>query len=131
FMSTGTRTGKLATVRADGRPHVVPVWFVMDGDDVIFMTQIDSVKGKNIHRDPRLAISVDEETPPFSFVLIEGSATIMDVTYAEKLRWATQIGGRYMGDALAEVYGERNAHPSEMVVRVTPTKIVALKNLAD
>ena len=38
FVSEGTRTGKLATVRADGRPHVVPIWFVLDGDDLVFTT---------------------------------------------------------------------------------------------
>ena len=38
FLAAGYRTGKLATVRADGRPHVAPIWFVLDGADLIFMT---------------------------------------------------------------------------------------------
>ena len=47
FLLTSTRTAKLATVRADGRPHVAPVWFDLDGDELIFTTSKESVKGKN------------------------------------------------------------------------------------
>ena len=47
------------------------------------------------------------------------------------LYWATRIGGRYMGAELAESYGRRNAVPGELLVRVTPEKIVARKNIAD
>ena len=38
FLLTGARTAKLATVRPDSRPHVAPVWFTLDGDDLVFMT---------------------------------------------------------------------------------------------
>ena len=38
FMMEGTRTGKVATVRPDASPHVTPIWFVLDGDDVVLMT---------------------------------------------------------------------------------------------
>ena len=48
FLLQGTRTGKLATVRRDGRPHVVPIWFLLDGDDVVLTTGADTVKGRNI-----------------------------------------------------------------------------------
>jgi len=44
-------------VRAAGRPHVAPVWFELDGDELVFTTGKDSVKGKNILRDPRVMIS--------------------------------------------------------------------------
>src|SRR5258705_232539 len=44
FLAYGTRTAKLATIRADGRPHVVPVWFVLDGDDIVFTTGTTTVK---------------------------------------------------------------------------------------
>ena len=38
FLSAGTRTGILSTVRRDGRPHAAPIWFVLDGDDIVFTT---------------------------------------------------------------------------------------------
>ena len=78
FLATGTRTGKLATVRADGRPHVAPIWFVLDGEDLLFNTWHSSVKGRNLVRDGRIALTVDEEIAPYAFVLVEGVAEIID-----------------------------------------------------
>src|SRR5690349_20825593 len=100
FLGEGTRTGKLATVRADGRPHVVPIWFVLDGDDIIFMTGANTVKGRNIRRDGRIALSVDDQQPPYSFVTVEGTATYAD-NPPEALEWSTRIARRYMGPDLA------------------------------
>lgn len=128
FLLEGTRTGKLATVRSDGRPHVAPIWFVLDGDDVLFNTDEKSVKGRNLVRDPRVSISVDLEEPPYGFVLIEGTATLSEDP-AELLRWATAIGGRYMGNDRAEEFGQRNGVPGEFLVRVTPTKTIAFADV--
>jgi nitroimidazol reductase NimA-like FMN-containing flavoprotein (pyridoxamine 5'-phosphate oxidase superfamily) len=50
FLEAGTRTGKLATTRRDGRPHVVPIWFVLDGDEVVFNTGAGTVKGRSLAR---------------------------------------------------------------------------------
>lgn len=124
------RTAKLAVVRADGGPHVVPVWVALDGDDLLFTTGRDTVKGRAIRRDPRVALAFDDERPPFTFVTVFGRATIVDDA-DELLRWATTIGGRYMGDDRAEAYGRRNAVPEELLVRVTPTRIVGHRDVAD
>ncbi|HEX3035840.1 MAG TPA: pyridoxamine 5'-phosphate oxidase family protein [Thermodesulfobacteriota bacterium] len=59
FLLHGTRTGKLATVCKDGRPHVVPIWFDLDCETLVFTTGGESVKAENIRRDPRVCISVD------------------------------------------------------------------------
>ncbi len=130
FLLSGTRTAKLATTRADGRPHVMPVWFVLDGDDIIFNTAADTVKGRNLRRDPRVALVVDDEAPPFAFVQITGRATLSEDP-EELLRSATLIGGRYMGADRAEEFGRRNGVPGELVVRVTPDRTIALLGLAD
>lgn len=130
FLLDQARTAQLATVRADGRPHVVPMWFDLDGETLIFTTSPESVKGINIRRDPRVCLYVDDETPPFAFVLIEGTVALSGDPEALHY-WATRIGDRYMGADLAKVYGRRNSGPGELLVRVTPTKIVAQKNLAD
>lgn len=129
FLTHGTRTGKLATVRANGRPHVAPIWFVLDGDDLIFTTWHSSVKGQNIQRDPFVTLCVDEEAPPFAFVIIEGSVTT-SADPDELLQWATRIGGRYMGQEQAEAFGRRNGVPGELLVRLTPSKIIAQKDVA-
>ena len=128
FLKEGTKTGNLATVRADGRPHVVPVWFELDGDTIVFNTGATSVKAKNMIRDNRVCISVDDQTPPYSFVQLEGTAEFSD-KLDEMLYWATKIGGRYMGKDLAERFGKRNAVKGELLVRVKPTKVIAFKNV--
>jgi PPOX class probable F420-dependent enzyme len=130
FLSHGTRTAKLATTRADGRPHVAPIWFVLDGDDLLFTTGETTVKGRSLQRDPRVALVVDDEDPPFAFVLVEGTATL-STDPDELLLWATRIGGRYMGDDRAEEFGRRNGVPGELLVRVRPTRIVATKYVSD
>ena len=124
------RTAKLAVVRADGSPHVAPVWVDVDGDEIVFMTSADTIKGKAILRDPRVSLCWDDERPPFAFLTIAGTCTTSTES-DELLRWGTRIGGRYMGADQAEAYGRRNAVPPEMVVRVRPTHIVAKVDVAD
>ena len=124
------RTAKLAIVRADGSPHVVPVWVDLDDDEIVFTTGLDTVKGKAIARDPRVSMCWDDESPPFSFVSIRGNARIVDDL--EQVReWAARLGGRYMGADRAEEYRARNGVPGEVVVRVRPEKVVAMVDLAE
>lgn len=134
FVGHGTRTGKLATVRRDGSPHVAPVWFLIDtasdGDHIVFTTGADTVKGNAIRRDPRLSMCVDVETPPFSFVQLSAEATISE-DLGDLLDWATRLGARYMGPDKAEAFGKRNAVPGELLVRARITKVVALAEIAD
>lgn len=130
FLTERARTMKVATARADGGPHITPVWFELDGETIVFTTGHESAKAKHLLRDPRVALCVDDETPPFAYVVVEGSATLSDDLDA-LLRWAARIGGEYMGADRAEEYGRRNGMPGELLVRVTPTKIVAEKDVAD
>ncbi|MDP9288399.1 MAG: PPOX class F420-dependent oxidoreductase [Thermoproteota archaeon] len=131
---SGTLTGKISTVRKDGRPHVVPIWFILDKNDsnikVVFTTGQDSLKAKQKLRDPRVSLCVDDQTPSFSFVLIDGIADInKEPDLREILKWATKIAGRYMGQDNAEAYGKRNAVKGEFLVRIRPTKIIAQKDM--
>ena len=129
FLMEQVRTAKLATVRKDGRPHVVPIWFDLDGDTLVFTTGQTSIKAVNIRRDPRVCLCVDDETPPFAYIMIEGTA-IMTADRDALLHWAVRIGGRYMGAELAEAYGNRNAVEGELLVRVTPARVVFEKDIA-
>ena len=129
FLSHGTRTAKVATVMADNQPHVMPVWFVLDGEELVFTTWGDSVKGRNLRRDPRAAVVVDEEVAPYAFVHIRGDVTLSE-DLEELLRFATAIGGRYMGADRAEEFGRRNAVPGELLVRLRPKRLIATADLA-
>lgn len=129
FVSEGTRTAKLSTVRADGSPHVAPIWFLLDGDDLVFNTGKETVKGRNLARDGRVALCVDDDRPPFAFVVLEGRAELSEDP-KELRQWAARIGGRYMGEDRAEEFGKRNGVPGELLVRVRIDKAVAFSALA-
>jgi PPOX class probable F420-dependent enzyme len=130
FLLERQRTAKLATVRADGRPHVAPVWFDLDGDTLVFTTWHTTVKAANLRRDPRVSLCVDDDAPPFAFVIVEGLAAISEEA-AELRRWATSIAGRYMGVDRAEAYGARNGVAGELLIRVTPTRVTAKTGISD
>lgn len=129
FLLTGTRTGKLAWVSQTGAPHVAPIWFILDGDDVIFNTHEDSGKAKALTREGRASLVVDLEEPPYAFVKIDATVSFEDDLDRVKAV-ATEIGGRYMGADRAEEFGARNGVPGELVVRLTPTKVTALDDLS-
>ncbi len=131
FLTFGTRTGKLGVTRLDGSPMVVPIWFAVDDDGtLLFTTWSESVKGKSLRRDGRVSLCVDEEQRPYAYVRVDGTTTLLDDP--QLLRsWATRIAARYMGAELAKQYGERNGVPGELLVRITPVKIVAQAGIAD
>ena len=128
FLAKGTRTAKLSTVCADGRPHVAPVWFALDGEELLFTTNERTVKGRNLRRDSRVCLYVDDERPPYAFVIVQGTVTLSEEP-AELLRWAI-IGGRYMGVDQADAYGKRNGVPGELLARVTPAKVITEADVA-
>jgi PPOX class probable F420-dependent enzyme len=131
FLRRPVRPAMLATVRPDGRPHLAPVWFDVDDDDtVVFMTGAKTVKGRSIQADPRVALCVDDDQPPFAYVLIEGAAEV-STDLDDMLVWSIRIGGRYMGADQAEAFGRRNAVEGELLVRVRPTRVVAHKDIAE
>jgi PPOX class probable F420-dependent enzyme len=147
FLKQGTFTAKLATVNEDGSPHVVPLWFILDSEsNIIFGTETRSIKGKNILRDPRVSICVDDQEYPYSFVTIFGQAEIfksyIENPYAEGknnrkyessefLHWMKEISARYVGLEKADRYARRNSVEGAVLYRVRPQKIVSEKVIAD
>jgi PPOX class probable F420-dependent enzyme len=125
----GTRTAKVATTMRNGQPHVMPVWFALDGENVVFTTGAQSVKGRNLRRDPRIALVVDEDVAPYAFVHMRGQVTISE-DMDELLRFATEIGARYMGSERAEEFGRRNAVPGELLIRVRVDRVIAETDVA-
>ena len=130
FLTHGTRTGKLAVLTPSGHPHVMPIWFVLEGDDIVFNTGAKTVKGKHILSDGRVSLAVDDERPPFAYVHIRGTARAQD-NPPDMLEWATRIGARYMGEERAEEFGRRNGVPGELLVRLTPERVIAETGVAD
>lgn len=145
FLSHGTMTAKVSTVSSIGLPHVAPVWFVIDdiingvttkSDNtdlvLVFTTSDKSLKAKHLLENPRICVCVDDQTPPFSFVIINGIAEIeSSPKQYELLQYTTKLAERYMGKEKAEKFGKRNAVDGELIIRIKPTKIIAQKDVSD
>jgi PPOX class probable F420-dependent enzyme len=131
FILQGTFTGKLGTINKDGTPHVVPIWYTVDVEDnIIFNTGDKSVKAKNIRRDNRVRLCVDDQIPLFSFVTIDGIAEIISNEPSEVYKWAKIIAARYMGYNKSEEYGRRNSAEGELLVKIKPIRVTGEKNIA-
>jgi PPOX class probable F420-dependent enzyme len=62
----------LTTLMEDGFPKAEPVWIGRDGDRIIVCTDHRSIKGQNIDRDPRVALSITDFDNPYEQLLIRG-----------------------------------------------------------
>jgi PPOX class probable F420-dependent enzyme len=128
FMLTGSRTAVVATIGRDGHPHAVPVWFTVDEDDIVFSTSSGSVKARNMQRDPRVALSIDEAKPPHAFVSIKGVARLADRP-EDFLTWTTHVARRYVGPARALDVGRTYTEMDDLLVRVQVKSFVAFTDV--
>jgi len=125
----GTSTGKISTVRKDGRPHVAPILFVWEHKKIYFLTMNTSIKAKNIANNSKVSFCTDDQSPPFSFVIIEGDAKIIQNT-SDLLGWAGKIGGRYLVKEASEEIIKQN-NQGMILVEITPAKIIGTKNIVN
>lgn len=131
FLRHGTRTGKLSLNLPSGRPTVTPIWFVHEADGVLRMTTAaESAKVKALRADPRACLLVDLEEPPYGFVKVDATATIIEDDPHSILRISTEVGRRYMGESLAEEFGKRNGGAGQVAIEFTPTKITAMGDVS-
>jgi PPOX class probable F420-dependent enzyme len=129
FLDAGAPTAHLATVRPDGRPHVVPIWYVVDGRDLVFVTHSSSVKARNLRRTEYAAVSVDDPQPPFSFVTVEGPVTL--VSDMDQVRhWGKLGAARYIGADAAHEYAYGAHFPDDLLGRLTPERMTGVAALA-
>jgi PPOX class probable F420-dependent enzyme len=129
FLADGTRTGKLATASPAGAPHVAPVWFVVDGEDLVFTTAMTTVKGRNLRANPRAALTVDRSEFPYDWVFVRGPVAVVERA-PDLLEWATRIAERYVPAGQASGYGQRNAVPEELLCRLRIERIVGESSIA-
>ena len=113
--------GHIATVGADGAPQVTPVWIDFDGTNLRFNTARGRVKDKNLQRNPRVAISIQDPENPYRYLQIRGRVTGM-----------TEKGADDHIDALAKKYLGKDKYPGRkagevrVTVTVTPEKIQSM-----
>ena len=119
-----TMLGVVGTVRADGAPHIVPVWYRYDGETVSIWTHEERGWVQNLARDNRVAFSVQEDQPPFAAVLIRGRAEIITGDTQEVSAEIRRITERYVEAAGVNSYIQSWAH-LKTIIRIKPEKIVA------
>jgi PPOX class probable F420-dependent enzyme len=106
--------GHLATVAADGRPEVNPVWFLWDGEHLLLSIRPVTRKYANLRRDPRLAISLLDPANPFRYVELRGE--VIDWRLYEDLTFVNQLARKYTGADYT--HGYPGEHRYRVTVRV-------------
>jgi len=128
FVATGTRLAHIALTRPDGRPHVTPVCFILDGDELAFALSPGSVKGNSLARDGRVAVCVSDEQQPYGFVTIEGEARIS--TEPDQIKHVgAGIANRYYPGQSAEDVVEAFVQGGFTAVRISITNVIARSGL--
>jgi PPOX class probable F420-dependent enzyme len=128
FVTEGARLGSAAVCRSNGLPHVTPICFVVEGDELIFTTHPGSVKGRSIARSGRMAVCVSDEAHPYRFAMLEGAAALSDDP-DDFLRVGTAIGRRYLPSQDPEEFARSLASAGFAVARVHITNVIAHRDL--
>lgn len=128
FLIAGTRLAHIGLARPDGRPHVTPVCFVLDGGEIAFALSPGSVKGRILARDRRIAVCVSDERQPYGFVTVEGHARIS--AEPDQVRHvAAGIAERYYPSQPAAEVVESFVQGGFSAVRVSVTNVIARSGL--
>jgi PPOX class probable F420-dependent enzyme len=114
--------GVVGTLDEDGGPHLVPVWYRYDGERVYIWTLETRRWVKNLARDGRVALSVQEDKPPYAAVSLRGRATITTSDGEEVAQEIRQVTRRYVEEPHVEEYIRQWAH-LRTIVSITPEKI--------
>ena len=109
--------GSLATVNADGSPHVTPVWVDWDGENVLVNTLRDRVKARNMARDPRVELHVFNLQNPLQYVRIRGRADLVEDGAEEHIDRLTQ---KYVGE---DTYPWRALGDTRVIARIKPERV--------
>src|SRR5215831_11007044 len=116
------RVGMLSVNDEDGRaPLSVPIWYAYDNGQVTFVTGRRSRKTRLIRRSGRLSLAVQQETPPYRYVSVEGPVIAIEPVDVEEL---SRLRERYLGPEAARRARERSPEPdpSEVTVRMRPER---------
>ncbi len=128
FLGAGTRLAHLALTRRDGRPHVTPICFILDGDELAFALSPGSVKGRSLARDGRIALCVSDERQPYSFVTVEGEARLSAEPDQIK-QIGARIADRYYPSQPAADVAESFVQGGFTAVRISITNVIARSGL--
>ena len=111
----------LSTLMNDGSPQVTPVWFDYDGKHVRVNSALGRVKDKNIRRDPRVSLSIQDPENPYRYLEIRGK--VVDITQNGADDHIDSLAQKYLGQAK---YPFRQPGEVRVVYKIEPTKLSAM-----
>ena len=106
----------VATIEADGTPHVTPVWVDTDGEHIVFNTTKGRQKYANIQRNPVVAVSVVDKADDFRTLWVKGTAEFVTEGADEHI---DKMAKKYLGQ---DTYPFRQPGEERVIVRITPTE---------
>ena len=119
------RTAHLVTLRAEGTPHVAPVWFLWDEGRALVMADAKAVKVRNIRRNPAVALSVSTPDHPYLFVTIEGVANLAGDGLEDMVRRTCIL---YEGEERGAEFARELLTDERMaLIAITPDRFISWK----
>ncbi|MEU6011375.1 PPOX class F420-dependent oxidoreductase [Streptomyces sp. NPDC001276] len=113
----------LGTIQPDGSPQLSPVWAKRDGDDVLVSTTVDRRKKKNLDRDARASVVVQDPDSPYEYAEIRGTA---ELTTAGGRQLIDELSLKYTGKKYAEFNPSSAQDAERVIVRIRPRKVVGI-----
>lgn len=102
----------------DGAPHVARVWIDREGDAILVSTAVGRMKQKNATRDPRVAISIDDQSNMYEKIVIRGRVTSQTFNGAEE--HIDKLAKKYIGK---DKYPWRQPEEKRIILKIEPTHI--------
>ena len=113
--------GHLATIMPDGSPQTTPVWVDFDGKHVRFNSALGRVKDKNVRRDPRVAISIQDPEKPYRYLEVRGR--IVEITQDGAEEHVNKLSQKYTGKP---VYAKRSPDEVRVLYKIEPQKVTSM-----
>lgn len=111
--------GSLATLMADGSPHLTPVWIDYEDDHVLVNTAEGRQKLVNVRRDPRVAVSVFDADNPYEMVAIRGR--VVETTHEGADEHIDKLAKKYLG---RERYPFRRQGEQRVIIKIEPEHVM-------
>ena len=117
--------------RRSGPPSLSPVFYFMDGDEIVISTTGSRVKAKAVQRNPEVSVCVLDEKMPFAYLTVFGHARVEEEGAAEVMRRIGEaMSGRAVSEAALPAFEQRAKEEGRVVIRVKPVQLVSMRSLA-
>ena len=107
----------ITTLNRDGSPQSTPVWYMPEADTIWVIADQDSLKVRNLKRDPRVSIMIASDSSPYRYIVFRGEATLHDI---ETIELPTRMARRYLGGVGGARYmADVDPHPLSTIIELT------------